>query len=306
MALISLLVAGLVMSLHVLGRKAREIAAHRTAELAAVSERLRSLNVQLEQKNAEVQSFAHTASHDLREPLRAVQGFSEMLVADFSGQMPHEARQMLNRIVTGTERMSALIDTLLAYAHANSGTIRFGPVDLEEVMRAVEHDLEPRVVRTRGRIQQLGALPMVSGDAALLRQLFQNLLGNALKFHRPDVPPLVSVRVDPSNESASGYVSISVTDNGIGFASEHAERIFQPFDRLHGKSEFEGTGLGLAICKRVVERHGGQIHARGEPGRGATFVFTLRQATSANADNARVPAPTTRGASPAPVSTQTE
>lgn len=275
MALISLLVAGLVMSLHVLGRKAREIAANRTAELAATSEKLRALNAELEQKNAEVQSFAHTASHDLREPLRAVQGLSEILAEELRGQLSGDAQQILRRIQGSTARMAALIDALLAYANANGGALQFRTVSLDEVMRAVEHDLEPRINLVRGKIQQFGPLPVVKGDPALLRQLFQNLLGNALKFHRQGVPPIVTIRADRLAGTPDEFVTISVTDNGIGFAPEHAERIFLPFDRLHGRSEFEGTGLGLAICRRVVQRHGGQIHATGNPGRGATFVFTL-------------------------------
>jgi signal transduction histidine kinase len=274
MALISLLVAGLVMSLHVLARKAREIAANRTAELAASSARLKTLNAALEQKNTEVQSFAHTASHDLREPLRAVQGLSEVLLEDFRGQIPPEAQKMAERIRASAGRMAVLIDTLLAYAEVNGGSAGLRPVDLNEVLRVVLQDLEPRIDQVRGKIQQFGPLPVVSGDAALLRQLLQNLLGNALKFHRPGVPPLITIRTEPADEGEN-WATVSVADNGIGFAREHAERIFRPFDRLHGKTEFEGSGLGLAICRRVVERHGGQIYARGEPGVGATFLFTL-------------------------------
>lgn len=277
MALISLLVAGLVMSLDVLGARAREIAAQRTAELAASSERLKTLNAQLEQKNAEVRSFAHTASHDLREPLRAVQGFSEFLLEDFKATLPAAAQSMLERIGASTVRMSALIDNLLAYAEAESGALRTEPVDLASILDAVQQDLEPRIQATQGRIERRGALPMIDGDPTQLRRLFQNLLGNALKFYRPGVPPVVTVSAAtvPARDNNRASAKISVSDNGIGFRSEEAERIFQPFDRLHGSSNYEGSGLGLAICKRVVERHGGEISASGTPGGGATFVFTL-------------------------------
>ena len=295
MALISLLVAGLVMSLDVLARKAQEIAAHRTAELAATSERLKALNAQLEQKSAEFQNFAHTASHDLREPLRGVQGFAELLEDGFKSQMPDEAKRMIQRIRAAAARMSALIDTLLGYAEINAGPADFQAVDLEEVLRAVEHDLHPRIEQVRGRIQQFGRLPVVTGDPTQLRQLFQNLITNALKFHRAGVPPVITVEATRLQAELDGtrWAKIAIADNGVGFAPEHAERIFRPFDRLHGKSEFEGTGLGLAICKRVVERHGGQIAAQGEPGQGAILAFTLRLA--AQDGSASPPSPRNAG-----------
>lgn len=277
MALISLLLAGLVMSLHAVGRRAREIAAGRTAELAASADRLLKLNAQLEEKNTEFRNFAHTASHDLREPLRAIQGFSAILAEDFKDALPAPGHGIVQRIRSAAGRMSALIENLLAYAELGSSVGRREKVDLNEVLQEVEHDLQPRIASVSARIQRQAPLPAVLGDRTQLRQLFQNLLGNALKFRRSGVAPIVTIKAEtiPAAGQEHAPVRITVADNGIGFAPAQAERIFRPFDRLHGRAEFEGSGLGLAICKRVVERHGGEIHATGAPGVGANFVFTL-------------------------------
>jgi signal transduction histidine kinase len=278
MATISLLVAGLVMSLHQLGQRAREIAARRTAELAASSERLSLLNAQLEEKNAEFRNFAHTASHDLREPLRSIQAFSELLLDDHGKALPADGQGLLRRIGTSVIRMSALIENLLAYAEVESRNARMQAVDLDELVNGVEHDLEPRMAMANvaARVEKPQPLPTVNGDPTLLRQLFQNLIVNALKFHRAGIPPVITIEAQRfSSPNGEPWAIIAVADNGIGFDPVHADRIFRPFDRLHRQDEFEGSGLGLAICRRVVERHGGKIHATGAPDAGARFTFTL-------------------------------
>jgi light-regulated signal transduction histidine kinase (bacteriophytochrome) len=166
--------------------------------------------------------------------------------------------------------MSRLIDDLRAYSRVTTRANAFAPVDLNAALADALEDLAVRVEQSGGRVEA-GPLPTVTGDAGQLRQVFQNLIGNALKFHRPGVPPVVTV----SAERADAGWAVRVADNGIGFEDKYAGRIFQVFQRLHGRDEYDGTGVGLAICRKIVDRHGGAITARGRPGEGATFVVAL-------------------------------
>ncbi|QIN77622.1 PAS domain S-box protein [Rubrobacter marinus] len=263
-----------------------ERVAERTAQLEAAvresgraAEALRGSEARLKQSNRELQDFAYVASHDLQEPLRKVRTFGDRLRTKYAAVLDDQGRDYLGRMQGSATRMQALIEDLLALSRITTMARPFAPVDLGEVAREVLSDLETRVERSGGRVE-VGELPVVEADRAQMRQLFQNLIGNALKFHRPGEPPLVRVRASSPEEREAGepggeVYRILVEDNGIGLEEEHAERIFAPFERLHGRGSYEGTGMGLAICRRVVERHGGAISARSAPGRGTTFVVTL-------------------------------
>jgi signal transduction histidine kinase len=183
--------------------------------------------------------------------------------------------------------MRTLIDDLLTFSRVTTKSQPFAPVDLAGIARDVVSDLETRLSQTGGRVA-LGGLPTLPADPMQMRQLFQNLIGNALKFHQPGVPPEVAVRAaawaelpadaDPPAPAGNGW-RITVADNGIGFNQDYADRIFEVFQRLHGRGDYEGTGIGLAIVRKIVQRHGGEIHARGREGHGATFIIDLPAST---------------------------
>jgi PAS domain S-box-containing protein len=225
---------------------------------------------ELQRSNRELEQFASVASHDLQEPLRKIRAFGDRLQACFSETLGEQGRQYIERMQSAAARMQTLIEDLLTYSRVTSKAQPFADVDLAREVRQVVSDLEARIHQTGGRVD-VGDLPAVRADATQMRQLFQNLIGNALKFHRPDEPPVVTVR----GRALAAGCEITVEDNGIGFEPEYRERIFQLFQRLHGRSEYDGTGIGLAVCKKIVERHGGSITATGAPGRGATFTITL-------------------------------
>ncbi|MHB1223495.1 MAG: two-component regulator propeller domain-containing protein [Gemmatimonadaceae bacterium] len=244
-------------------RLERLVAAH-TAELA-------EKNLRLERSNGDLEYFAYIASHDLQEPLRKIQAFSDRVARQYAVQLDDQGRDYLSRMSGAAARMQLLIDALLGLSRVSSRKMTSEPVDLAPLVREVVGDLEVRIQSTGGRVE-LGDLPRTSGDAVQLRQLFQNLIGNALKFHRDGELPVVRVSAARGND---GMLEIRVQDNGIGFEAKDAERIFLPFQRLHGRSQYEGTGIGLTICQKIVERHGGTIRAESSPGVGTSFVFTL-------------------------------
>ncbi|SMB94917.1 sensor histidine kinase [Deinococcus hopiensis] len=232
---------------------------------------LKQLSAQLERSNRELQEFASVASHDLQEPVRKVLAFGSRLQGLDGERLSEGGRQSLERMLAAAERMQRLIQDLLSLSRVSTRGQNFQLVPLDKLLAQVTEDLEDQVARTGGRIEH-APLPTVSADPTQLRQLLQNLVGNALKYHREGVAP--RVQVTPV-ASAPGTVRLLVRDNGIGFAPEHAERIFQPFQRLHGRGQYEGTGIGLAICRRIVERHGGTLTATGVEGKGSTFELTL-------------------------------
>jgi signal transduction histidine kinase len=244
------------------------------AELAArVEERTRELsvvNVQLMRSNRELESFASIASHDLQEPLRKILAFGDRLKMQAGPALEAGAADSLARMLNAASRMQGLISDLLSFARVGSRVQAFTTVRLDTVVSEVLVDLESRIADADGNVQ-CGPLPEIEADALQMRQLFQNLLANALKFRRPDVPPVVQIE----GRVQDGQVMIEVTDNGIGFEPQHAERIFGIFQRLHGRGTYDGTGIGLAICRRIIERHHGSLTAAGRPGEGATFSITL-------------------------------
>jgi light-regulated signal transduction histidine kinase (bacteriophytochrome) len=238
---------------------------------------LRAHGDALARSNAELEQFAYVASHDLQEPLRMVASYTQLLQRRYEGQLDAPADTYIHFAVDGAQRMQALINDLLALSRVGTQGKPFQPVDVGAVVRRVLRSLG-RALEESGGTVDVGPLPTVRGDAGQLEQLLQNLVANALKFRRPDVPPHVSVsaerREGPHVPHGAEWVC-AVRDNGIGFEQEFAEQIFVVFQRLHTRTEYPGTGVGLAICKKIVERHGGRIWAESAPNAGTTFYFTL-------------------------------
>ncbi|MBX9627977.1 MAG: PAS domain S-box protein, partial [Gemmataceae bacterium] len=271
----------------------------RTAELLdQVEERrraedqVRAVARELQRSNRELEQFAYVASHDLQEPLRKIQAFGDLLGTKFAAQLPDQGREYVGKMQGSAGRMSRLIDDLLTFSRVTTHARPFARVDLNVILAEVLEDLEVRIERAGG-VVDVGPLPAIDADPTQMRQLFQNLLGNALKFTHPGRPPAVTVRAESGaggNGHPGGVCRFTVADNGIGFEDRYQERIFQVFQRLHGRDEYDGTGVGLAVCKKIVERHGGTITAHGRPGEGATFAVTLpaRQPEPAAAPTAPV------------------
>jgi light-regulated signal transduction histidine kinase (bacteriophytochrome) len=232
---------------------------------------LRRAAARLERSNRELEEFAYVASHDLQEPLRKIQAFGERLSSLYAPELDERGADYIDRMRAASERMSRLISDLLTYSRVNTQPHPFAPVDLDAIVADVIADLEPAIHDADAEIISQ-PLPEVHGDAVQLRQLFQNLLSNALKFRRVDVVPRVEISIVEQERST---VTIQVADNGIGFEPAYAERMFRMFERLHGRSVYEGSGIGLAVCQRIVARHDGSITASGSPGHGARFVITL-------------------------------
>src|ERR1043166_4707063 len=239
-------------------------------ERKRAEEDLHSAMRRLEQSNRELEDFAYVASHDLQEPLRKIQAFGDPLKAKHAGELAPQGRDYVERMQAAAKRMQILINDLLSFSRVTTKAQPFVHVDLGQIAREVAHDLEMRVHDAGGEIT-IGELPSIDADPLQMRQLLQNLAGNALKFHRPGVPPRVEIR----GELRDGHARIVVDDNGIGFEEKYAERIFTMFERLHGRGTYEGTGIGLAICRKIAQRHGGEIAARSRPGEGSTFIVTL-------------------------------
>ena len=236
----------------------------------------RDFAARLERSNQELQMFASVASHDLQEPLRKVQTFGDRLKAKYADRLDETGRDYIARMQNATARMQVLIEDLLAYSRVTTKAQPFTPIDLTLIAQEVTGDLETRIERTGGCVE-IGELPVIEADPTQMRQLLQNLIGNALKFHRPDTPPVVTVRAAPvsSADQPEAVWRLEIADNGIGFDEQYLDKIFAIFQRLHGREEYEGTGVGLAVCQKIVERHRGAITASSQPGQGATFIITL-------------------------------
>ncbi|MGV3657792.1 MAG: sensor histidine kinase, partial [Chitinophagaceae bacterium] len=238
----------------------------------------------LKRSNAILEEFAHAASHDLKEPVRKVQVFSDRLKRSLS-TLSDEQSFLFTRVEDATRRMSLLIEDLLDYSHVSMGIDMVEAVDLNEKLNTVISDLEV-AIQDKGAVVEVGHLPVVSGHRRQLQQLFHNLLQNALKYSKASEVPRISItsqKVSGLHEGAKAapegnhisYHLVQVKDNGIGFEQAYAEQIFKMFQRLHGKSEYSGSGVGLAIVRKVVENHNGYIEAEGRPGEGATFKIWL-------------------------------
>src|SRR5215207_4970521 len=242
---------------------------------------LKKFAAKLESSNRELQDFASVASHDLQEPLRKIQACGDRLKTKYGAALGEGGRDYLERMQNAAGRMQTLINGLLTFSRVTTKAQPFVTVDLAEVAAGVVSDLEARVERSGGRVE-VGEMLTLDADPLQMRQLLQNLIGNGLKFHKPDGPPLVKVWCERvasgggSEGTAGGDLCrLFVEDNGIGFDEKYLDRIFTVFQRLHGRHQYEGTGVGLAVVRRIAERHGGSVTAASEPGRGSTFVVTL-------------------------------
>jgi len=232
--------------------------------------RVRERTAELERKNRELQEFTYIASHDLGEPLRKVETFGNLLMAKKAERLDDEGKDFISRMTGAATRMKELIDALLRYSRVETQGRDPVPVNLNNIAQTVASDLEVSIKKTGAHVE-IGPLPVINGDPYQLRQLFQNLLSNSLKYCRSEVKPLVKIHGDEQD----GMCTISVEDNGIGFEEKYLEKIFQPFQRLHGRNEYPGIGIGLAACKKIVERHRGTITASSIPGKGSIFIVTL-------------------------------
>ncbi len=251
--------------------------AHKAAELA--------------RSNAELEQFAFVASHDLQEPLRKIQAFGDRLKVKCDAVQLAEGRDYLDRMQSAAARMQTLINDLLAFSRIIRSSQPFTKVDLDAITREVLGDLEHRIEKTSARVE-VGKLPTIEADPLQMRQLLQNLIGNALKFQAPGAVPMVKIDAQlvtreqireeavfknppPAADPEDKFCVLTVQDNGIGFDEQYLEKIFAVFQRLHGRGEYEGTGVGLAVCRRITDRHGGLITAQSKPGEGSTFVVIL-------------------------------
>lgn len=239
------------------------------ADRRRVQQELQVANRDLQQKNAELDEFTYVASHDLQEPVRKLIAFSQLLQEDLGLDLCRPAEEDLLRIVDGAKRMQRLIEDLLHLSRVGRAAVDLQPLSLQECLDEVLDGLALRIEESGAEIVR-HELPQVVGDRTILRQLYHNLVGNALKFVGPDRPTvhLTAQRDGP-------FWILGVKDNGIGIKAQYAEDVFKPFKRLHGQSKYSGTGIGLAICRKAVDRHGGKIWVESEYGRGAHFQFTL-------------------------------
>jgi PAS domain S-box-containing protein len=279
----------------------RTVQERTTALLDEVEERkriehqLRSVAEELSRSNKELEQFAYVASHDLQEPLRKIQAFGDRLLTKYSENLPEPGKECVERMNTSASRMRRLIDDLLSYSRVTTQARPFALIDLEKLVLEVVSDLDV-YINQYGGVVEIAKLPQIHADATQMRQLFQNLIANAIKFHRVNVPPVVEIRGEwlqahlPNTDGElAAACRITVQDNGIGFDEKYSDRIFQVFQRLHGRHEYEGTGVGLAICRKIAERHGGTIEASSRLGEGSTFNVTLpvRQITREAESNVR-------------------
>jgi PAS domain S-box-containing protein len=233
-------------------------------------EHLRATAADLARSNAELEQFAYVASHDLQEPLRMVASYTQLLARRYKGRLDDDADEFIGFAVDGARRMQELINDLLTYSRVGTRLLELEAVDGNQLLDQVVSDLAA-AIQDSGASVTRDDLPILRGDPTQLRQLFQNLIANGIKFRRPDEPPRVHVSAAEEHSSWT----FSVSDNGIGIEPQYQERIFALFQRLHTRAEYPGTGIGLAICKKIIERHGGQIHVASTPGRGTTFRFML-------------------------------
>lgn len=255
----------------------------RTQQLGKSNHKLQDTVKRLKSTNAELESFAYIASHDLKEPLRKIQMFMERVVAYDSDNISSKSKQYIGRIDNAIDRMRTLIDELLAYSRTGSENFRFEDTDLRSTLESVIENLSGKIEESNAQIDydQLG---VVSAIPFQLKQVFQNLLENSLKFVGENTTPKIKVTsyvAKGENLKVQGYVAadqylvVSFEDNGIGFDQENGEKIFEIFQRLHGKLEYQGTGIGLAIVKKIIENHKGFIEAKSDKDRGATFILYL-------------------------------
>jgi signal transduction histidine kinase len=239
------------------------------AERKETEEELKKISAELTRSNADLQHFAYAASHDLQEPLRVIEGFIKLLEKRYADKLDTKAKEFIGYTVEGVNRMRALIKDLLDYSRTGTIEMNLKPTNFSDAVERAVFSLKAAAEETGATIT-CDTLPTISADIVQMSRLFQNLLGNAIKFRGEKAPD-----IHISAEKNENGWTFSVRDNGIGIDPENAERIFSVFQRLHTKEEYPGTGIGLAVCKRIVERHGGKIWVKSEKGKGATFCFTI-------------------------------
>jgi signal transduction histidine kinase len=239
-------------------------------QLTKSKQQLESYAAELKTTNRQLQEFAFVASHDLSEPLRKVQTFGDLLKAKSADRLDEQSRDYISRMTGAASRMKELLDALLRYSRVEIKGQEFKLLRLNDIAKDAAADLEVAIQGVGARVE-IGPLPIIKGNPYQWRQMFQSLIGNAAKYHRSEVKLFIRIYA----EESGGECHIFVEDNGIGFEEKYLDKIFQPFQRLHGKHEYSGTGIGLAICKKIVERHGGTITARSTPTKGSTFIVTL-------------------------------
>jgi PAS domain S-box-containing protein len=259
-------------------------AARDVTDRKRVEEKLKIYSDKLERSNRELQDFAQVASHDLQEPLRKILAFGDRLKSKAEESLDDQSKDYLQRMCSAAVRMQTLITDLMAFSRVAIKGQPFVPTALGVIARDVSADLETRMEEAGGRIE-IEELPTLDADPMQMRQLLQNLISNSLKYYREGVPPIVRIyskELEARNSGAMGESALTgqlcqilVEDNGIGFDEKYLDRIFNVFQRLHKKGEYEGTGVGLAICRKIVDRHGGTITARSTPGQGTIFIVTL-------------------------------
>jgi signal transduction histidine kinase len=253
-------------------------------ERRQIEQELEKNIAELNRSNKELEEFAYVASHDLQEPLRKISTFCGRLADKYSDVLTGDGQMYMSRILASAENMRNLINNLLEFSRVTRDTQPFEQVSLGFVLRQVRSDLELVIEETGTAIETPADLPAVSGSLIQLKQLFTNIIGNAIKFRKADEKNRITILSEPLDDAekltfglplGNRFVRITVKDNGIGFSNEYADRIFQIFQRLNGKAEYPGSGIGLAICKKIVEHHHGTIFAESEEGKGASFIVIL-------------------------------
>jgi signal transduction histidine kinase len=261
-------------------KKSNEKLTHENTKRKQAENRLISLNQELDltikrlsRSNKELQDFVYVASHDLREPLRTISSYGQLLEDSLKGQLDEDDSENLQFMIDGADRMTQMVEAMLMYSRISTKGIQFDNVDLNALVEELKGlELAAKLEETGGTIFVPDSLPLIRGDFVQIRQLLQNLIGNALKYHKPKTPPEVWIRVD---EVLNYMVRIEIEDNGIGIKEKYYKDIFTMFKRLHSGDSYQGTGIGLSVCRKIMERHGGEIGVCSEFGKGTKFWFTL-------------------------------